>query len=100
MEGKTYRLPTEAEWEYACRARTTTRNFTGDSDVQLEAYVWYAKNANSRTHPVGQKKPNLWGLYDMVGNVGEWCRVEDRGEAYQKRQQQATVHSISVNDVP
>ena len=68
----TYRLPSEAEWEYACRAGSTTAYYLGEDVDQLDAYGWYGGKMES-TQPVGQKLPNAWGLHDLLGNVWEWC---------------------------
>jgi formylglycine-generating enzyme required for sulfatase activity len=71
--GHDLRLPTEAEWEHACRAGTTTRYYFGDDEGDLGNYAWAASNSEGSIHPVGQKLPNAWGLYDTLGNVWEWC---------------------------
>jgi len=75
--GDNYRLPTQREWEYACRAGTNTKWSFGDDERDLEKYAWYSANSIRQTHIVGQKLANPWGLYDMHGNIWEWCVDDD-----------------------
>ncbi len=83
-EGREYRLPTEAEWEYACRSGSTSEYFFGDDPNELEEYAWFSTNNDKKTHASGKKKPNQWGLYDMYGNVTEMCADTYDPEFYSK----------------
>ncbi|MCP4701124.1 MAG: formylglycine-generating enzyme family protein, partial [Gammaproteobacteria bacterium] len=84
--GEDYRLPAEAGWEYASRAGRETAYFFGDDEKQLGDYAWHSENSERNTHPVGEKKPNAWGLHDVYGNVLEW--VHDWYGAYPKESQE------------
>ena len=88
-----FRLPTEAEWEYACRAGSDSHFCIGNTEADLEKTGWYAGNSGSKTHPVAQKQPNAWGLYDMHGNVFEQCY-----DGYEEAQNHTTYTSDSVTD--
>src|SRR5262249_55789667 len=92
-----YRLPTEAEWEVACRAGTVTSRHYGQSEELLRYYGWYLQNSGDRTWPVGSKKPNDWGLFEMHGNVWNWCQEKapqgKEGEPYDDREGVLSINS-------
>jgi formylglycine-generating enzyme required for sulfatase activity len=100
--GRFYRLPSEAEWEYAARAGTKTAFFFGDDEAKLGDYAWFNKNANEPDgdtgyHPIMQKKPSPWGLYDIYGNVAEWCIDEYDAKWYQKFAGKVTDAKDTIN---
>jgi formylglycine-generating enzyme required for sulfatase activity len=94
--GRFYRIPSESEWEYACRAGTTTPWHSGARSESLEDVAWYVGNAREKTHPVGQKRANAWGLHDMHGNVAEWVMDEVVAEGYAR--QAAVPEPVHIRD--
>jgi sulfatase modifying factor 1 len=96
--GVFYRLPTEAEWEYACKAGSSTTYAFGNDPKKLSEYAWYAANSDKKTHPVGLKKPNAWGLFDMHGNVAEWTYDQYVSDFYAKNSNNEIENPIAIAD--
>ena len=87
ISGNYYRLPTEAEWEYACRAGSESKYYFGDNVNEIDNYAWHKNNSSGKYHKVGQKKPNKLGLYDMIGNVSEWVADSYKEDIFKSKKQ-------------